>query len=503
MNIGMIGLAVMGSNLALNMADHGFKVAAWNYTPDLTEKFAAEHPHDNIKCFLELKDFVQAIDRPRKIMFMIMAGAPVDSMIETLTPLLDEGDIILDGGNSFFEDTVRRHDLLKSRGIHYFGVGISGGESGARFGPCIMPGGDRNAYETVRPIFEAIAARANDGSPCCAYIGNDGAGHYVKMVHNGIEYADMQLIAETYLMLKTIGGLDNAMISKTFAKWNEDALESFLIKITADIFAEDDPDGEGQLIDKIVDIAGQKGTGRWTSLAALNQGVNVSIMTAACNARVMSNRTIERLEFPPTHPIKPIAFKTPPTVLLEQSNEDMSEQAEDSSDELTVKSPDTRQGRIPTGDNFIADVRRALYIGKIAAYSQGFALYRSASELYNWNLDLGKIASIFRAGCIIQARFLEHITDAYKKNPKLENLILDEFFFQKIKYGLQSLRRTISRAVFNGIPVPALANALEYIDQLRAERLGANLIQAQRDYFGAHTFKRIDREGSFHHDWQK
>ncbi len=296
MDIGMIGLAVMGRSLALNMADHGFKVAAWNYTPDLTEKFAAEHPHSNVKTFFELGDFVQSLDRPRKIMLMIMAGAPVDSMLDSLLPLLDAGDIVFDGGNSYFEDTIRRHDRAKAAGIKYFGVGISGGESGARFGPCIMPGGDPNAYESVRPIFEAIAAKA-DGAPCCTYIGSDGAGHYVKMVHNGIEYADMQLIAESYLLLKDVGGLDNRAIGETFGRWNDGDLESFLIKITSDIFFENDPEGEGQLIDVIVDSAGQKGTGRWTSIEALRRGVNTSIMTAACNARVMSNLIDARLQF--------------------------------------------------------------------------------------------------------------------------------------------------------------------------------------------------------------
>ena len=462
MDIGMIGLAVMGRSLALNMADHGFKVAAWNYTPDLVEQFDKQHAHPNVKTFVDLNEFVQSLDRPRRIMLMIMAGAPVDSMLDSLIPLLDKGDIVFDGGNSYFEDTIRRHDRLKANGINYFGVGISGGESGARKGPCIMPGGDRDAYEHVRPVFESIAARA-EGEPCCTYIGADGAGHYVKMVHNGIEYADMQLIAESYLLLRKVGGLDNATLSATFKAWNEGELESFLIKITADIFAEDDPDGEGQLVDAIVDSAGQKGTGRWTSIEALKRGVNTSIMTAACNARVMSN-LIEREKF---------------------------------SSMLPSKDP---RGAID--DRFVEDVRRSLYLGKIAAYAQGFALYRAASTAYKWDLDLGRIASIFRAGCIIQARFLNKITDAYRRNPMLENLMLDEFFMSKLKDGLTSLRRTVALGVEHGVAMPALVNALEYIDALRSDRLGANLIQAQRDYFGAHTFKRIDREGAFHHEWQ-
>ena len=461
MDIGMVGMAVMGSNLALNMADHGFKVACYNYTPDLTKKLIKEHPHQNLKGFFDLKEFVNSLERPRKIMFMIMAGKPVDSMIESLTPLLDEGDIILDGGNSFFEDTRRRYDFLKNKGINYFGVGISGGESGARNGPCIMPGGDRSAYETVRPIYEAIAAKVDD-EPCCAYIGTDGAGHYVKMVHNGIEYADMQLIAESYLLLKYVGGLDNKQISDTFREWNKGELKSFLIGITADIFAESDETG-GQIIDKIVDSAGQKGTGRWTSIQAMRQGVNTSIMTAACNARVMSNLLQERHKMSADLP-------------------------------MVVNKTDD--------ENFVESVCRSLYVGKIAAYAQGFALYNSASIEFNWHLNFGEIAAIFRAGCIIQAEFLNKITEAYRKNPGLKNLMQDTFFFDKIKDNLKDLRKVTSLAIQYGVPVPALANAIEYIDAMRSQQLGANLIQAQRDYFGAHTFKRIDKEGIFHHEWQ-
>ena len=463
MDIGMVGLAVMGSNLALNMANHGFKVACYNYTPDLTEKFLREHPHDNLKGFFELKEFVNALNRPRKIMFMIMAGKPIDSMIEQLLPLLEGGDIILDGGNSFFEDTRRRHDLLKERGINYFGVGISGGERGARFGACVMPGGDSDAYKTVQPIFEAIAAKF-DGEPCCAYIGTDGAGHYVKMVHNGIEYADMQLIAESYLLLKFVGGLSNKKIAEAFTAWNGGELKSFLIGITANIFNEADDLADGELVDKILDSAGQKGTGRWTSIQALKQGVNSSIITAACNARVMSNLLAQRRLMAQRlpHAVETVADK-----------------------------------------NFVESVRRSLYVGKIAAYAQGFALYRSASEIFGWSLDFGRIAAIFRAGCIIQADFLNKITEAYKKNPALENLILDEFFCDKVKTNLPALREVVSVAIQSGVPIPALANAVEYVDTFRSPQLGANLIQAQRDCFGAHTYKRIDRDGIFHHDWQK
>lgn len=460
MDIGMVGMGVMGSNLALNMANNNFKVACYNYTPDLTEKFLRENPNENLKGFFDLKEFVGSLKKPRKIMFMIMAGEPVDMMIEKIIPLLDEGDIVIDGGNSFFEDTIRHHDFLKSKGINFFGVGISGGEKGARFGPCIMPGGDKNSYEKIRPIFEKISAKV-DGEPCCTYIGENGAGHYVKMVHNGIEYADMQLIAESYLLLKYIGGLENKKISEIFKIWNDGELKSFLIEITAKIFSEDDEDG-GQIIDKILDSAGQKGTGRWTSIQAMKQGVNSSIITAACNSREMSNLFDERKFF---------SEKLPMT-------------AEKISDE-----------------NFIESVRKSLYVGKIAAYAQGFVLYKSASKNFNWNLNFGNIAAIFRAGCIIQADFLNKITDAYKKNPELENLMQDDFFFDKIKNNLSDLRKIVGLAIKNGVPIPALANSLEYIDALRSEKLGANLIQAQRDFFGAHTFERIDKEGYFHHDW--
>ena len=464
MNIGMIGMAVMGSNLALNMADKGFDVACYNYTPDLTKKVMREHPHEHMHPFYDLQEFVASLEKPRRIMMMIMAGAPVDSMLEQLLPILDKGDIVIDGGNSFFEDTRRRHDRALEFGVRFFGVGISGGEKGARLGPCIMPGGDKEAYEHIRPIYEAIAAKAGD-EPCCAYMGTDGAGHYVKMVHNGIEYADMQLIAESSLLLKYIGGVGNQRLSEIYHQWNQGELKSFLIGITADIFAERDDLAEGWLVDVIEDSAGQKGTGRWTSIQAMKQGVNTSMITAACNARVMSNLAEERQAL---------------------GN--------------ALAAPESTES-VP--ENFIEDVRRSLYAGKIAAYAQGFALYRSAAEVYKWNLDFGRIAAIFRAGCIIQAEFLNKITEAYRRNPQLANLMLDEFFQEKIKEALPSLRRVAAIAITKGIPVPALANAIEYIDSFRARQLGANIIQGQRDYFGAHTYKRIDREGSFHHEWQE
>ena len=464
MDIGMIGMAVMGSNMALNMADHGFKVACYNYTPDLTEQVLKAHPHENMIGYYDLKDFVKSLKKPRRIMMLIMAGAPVDSMIKQLIPLLDKGDMIIDGGNSFFKDTVHRYAYAKEHGIYFFGTGISGGESGARRGPCIMPGGDKTAYESLKPIFEAVAAKAEDGSPCCTYIGEDGAGHYVKMVHNGIEYADMQLIAESYLLLKYISGLTNDELSEVYHEWNHGELRSYLIGITADIFKENDADG-GQVVDKILDSAGQKGTGRWTSIAALEQGVNVSMITAACNARVMSNLVESRAKASQL-------FSVP-----------------------------TAESDVPK--NMVEMVRQSLYTAKIMAYAQGFALYRSAADTYGWALNYGRIASIFRAGCIIQAEFLTKITEAYQKNPQLSNLMLDDFFMERIKANQSSLRHVLVLAAERGIPVPAMANALQYLDAFRSTCSGANLIQAQRDYFGAHTYRRTDKEGSFHHAWKE
>lgn len=462
-DIGVVGMAVMGSNLALNMADHGYDVSVYNYTPDLTEQFLKERPHEKITGYFELKDFLASLKRPRKIMLMIMAGAPVDSMLDQLLPLLDTGDIIIDGGNSYFGDTRRRYDRCKEDGIHFYGMGISGGETGARRGPAIMPGGNKDTYPEIQPIYEAIAAKAADGKPCCTYIGEDGAGHYVKMVHNGIEYADMQLIAEVYLLLKYVGGYDNAAISKIFHEWNQGELKSFLIGIAADIFAEDDEAG-GQVLDKIVDAAGQKGTGRWTSIESMKQGVDISMITAACNARVMSNA-----------PGRPKA-------------------------QACIGKPALSQQH---GDDFVEAVRQSLYAAKIVAYAQGFSLYKSASETYDWHLDYGAIASIFRAGCIIQAEFLTKITEAYDKNPELENLLFDDFFLAKINANQGALRQIIGLAIANGLPIPAFSASLQYLDAYSSPQVGANLIQALRDYFGAHTFQRVDKEGIFHHHWHE
>lgn len=463
-DIGIIGLAVMGRSLALNMADHGFHVAGYNRSKAVTEEMVNKYPHELFTPYYELKEFVASLHAPRKILLMVKAGKPVDAVLDQLLPMLEKGDIVMDGGNSFFEDTIRRTAYAKEHGIEYFGVGVSGGEEGARFGPSIMPGGDAKAYEHIRPILETIAARAEDGSPCCTYIGENGAGHYVKMVHNGIEYADMQLIAEAYLQLKHIGGFSNAEIGDNFHSWNQGELNSFLIRITADIFREQD-ENHKELIDEIVDSAQQKGTGRWTSIQSLKQGIDTSMITASCNARVMSN-FLERREKAAS------MFPRPEMV------------------KLTDRCA------------FVEEVREALYAAKVVAYAQGFDLLRDASQSYGWKLPLGNIASIFRAGCIIQARFLNDITSAYRKNEQLSHLLLDDFFANQIRANSKSLRQTVSSAILSGIPIPSMSNAISYLDMFASSASGANLIQAQRDSFGAHTFQRIGEEGMHHHEWR-
>ncbi len=464
-DIGIIGLSVMGSNLALNMADHGFQVAGYNRSRAVTDKLVETHPHQNLHPYYELADFVAALKRPRRVMLMVKAGQAVDAVIQQLLPLLEQGDIILDGGNSYFEDTRRRSQALQEQGFVYFGVGVSGGEEGARRGPSIMPGGNKEAYAAIQPILEAVAAKA-DGEPCCTYIGPDGAGHYVKMVHNGIEYADMQLIAESYLLLKHVGGFSNGELAQLFDQWNQGELKSFLIQITAQIFQEPDDFGPGELVDYILDSAAQKGTGRWTSIQALRQGVDISMITAAANARVMSNELETRKA---------------------------------AKDLLQMPAP------APVADKaaFAETVRQALYCAKIMAYAQGFALMKNASETYDWNLDLGAIASIFRAGCIIQADFLGDITAAFRRDPALGNLLLDGYFQERIAKNHQSLRTAAAAGIQAGLPLPAMSNALAYLDAFRGTHVGANLIQAQRDLFGAHTYERIDRPGTFHHIWRR
>lgn len=464
-DIGIIGLSVMGRSLALNMADHGFKVSGYNRSASVTEQVGRDHPHANLTLHYSLEELTSSLSRPRKIMLMIQAGKAVDTVISQLLPLLEEGDILLDGGNSFHEDTTRRTRELEPKGIHYLGVGVSGGEEGARFGPSIMPGGNREAYEAVRPILEAISAKAS-GTPCCAYMGPEGAGHYVKMVHNGIEYADMQLIAEAYLLLKYVGEFTNRELSQTFHSWNGGELHSYLIGITADIFDEADDLGDGELIDRILDSAKQKGTGRWASIEALKQGVDISMITSACSARIMSNHLDARRR----------------------------------ASQLIHRPAPSRAG---DKEQLAAMVREALYTGKIIAYAQGFSLMQDASRQFGWDLDLSRIASIFRAGCIIQAVFLNDITRAFEETPAPENLLFDSFFLSRINEHQQSLRTAVSTGILSGLPIPAFANAVSYLDEFSARSAGANLIQAQRDCFGAHTYERTDREGTFHHQWRQ
>lgn len=461
--IGVIGLSVMGSNLALNIADHGFTTAVYNRTNEVSQAFVKQHPHKNIVAYETLETFCESLQKPRRVLLMIKAGDAVDGVIEQLLEYLEEGDIILDGGNSFFKDTQRRYTYLKKKGLVFFGTGISGGESGARFGPAIMPGGESHAYHSIQPILEAISAHVGS-EPCCTFIGQGGAGHYVKMVHNGIEYADMQLISEAYRILKYIGGLTNEAIAEVFETWNQEELDSYLMRISARILKEKDTLSKQDLIDVIVDVSAQKGTGKWTNLEAIDLGVDLSMITAALNMRFMSGLLQERKQ-------GATIFVKPCVKLQKNINE------------------------------FIEDVKYSLYVGKIAAYAQGYKLLATASNEYNWNLDLADITKIFRGGCIIEAKFLQNIVHAYEKNAHLSNLIFDDYFSTNLKLHTSKLRETIIISVQNGISIPAFSNALSYLDAYTSEHIGANFIQAQRDLFGAHTFERNDREGKYHHEW--
>jgi len=463
-DVGLIGLRVMGSNLALNMADNGYSVAIYNRTYSVGQQVIKDNPDANLTLFEHLKDFVAALSKPRKVILMVQAGKPVDYVIADLLPLLDQGDIIIDGGNSNFNDTIKRTKELESKGFRYLGVGISGGEEGARFGPAIMPGGSKDSYQYVQPIFEAIAAKADDGLPCVDYIGADGAGHYVKMVHNGIEYADMQLIAESYALLKHLGGLTNKELSEVFNEWNQGELDSYLIEITAQIFKTKDPETNNDLIDMILDRAAQKGTGKWTTEEALNTGTDASLLTSAVYARLMSSKKDERV-----HASKILKYDAP---------------------KLSMNKKE-----------FVEMVRQALYASKIIAYAQGFDLMKNAAKLHNWDLNFESIAKIFRAGCIIRAKFLNIISDAYGKNKNLVNLMLDDTFSNTLQKYQFNLRKTITKAVIHGVSTPAFTAAISYFDAYRTKNSSANLIQAQRDLFGAHTFERIDKKGDFHHNW--
>ncbi|CAM3620422.1 NADP-dependent phosphogluconate dehydrogenase [Aeromicrobium ponti] len=465
--IGVIGLAVMGKNLAINIESRGYSVAVFNRSYDKTKEFLNnEAAGKNFIGAKTVEEFVQSLEKPRKILLMVKAGAATDATIDSLKPFLEEGDILIDGGNTFFQDTIRRNKELETAGYHFIGTGVSGGEEGALKGPSIMPGGKQEAYDLVKPIFEAIAAKV-DGNPCCTYIGPNGAGHYVKMVHNGIEYGDMQLISEAYFILKNVLGLDAEELHKVFADWNKGELDSYLIEITADIFTKTDEETGKPLVDVILDTAGQKGTGKWTSQNALDLGVPLPIITESVFARFISAMKEERAK----------ASK-----VLNGPG---------------VKPFDGKK------EEFIETVRKALYMSKIVSYAQGFAQMRAASEEYDWDLRYGDIAMIFRGGCIIRAQFLQKIKEAFDREPSLSNLLLDPYFKEIIESYQQALRQVLSLAIENGIPVPSFSSAIAYYDSYRAEILPANLLQAQRDYFGAHTYQRVDKKGIFHTNWME
>ncbi|WP_066397025.1 NADP-dependent phosphogluconate dehydrogenase [Neobacillus mesonae] len=463
--VGVIGLAVMGKNLALNIESRGYSVAVYNRSFEKTEEFLqTEAAGKDFIGACAIEEFVNSLEKPRKILLMVKAGAPTDAIIHSLKPFLEKGDILIDGGNTFFEDTIRRSKELEALGIHFIGTGVSGGEEGALNGPSIMPGGQKEAFKLVQPILEAISAKV-EGDPCCTYIGPNGAGHYVKMVHNGIEYGDMQLISEAYFIMKHLLGMEAHELHEVFAEWNKGELNSYLIEITADIFTKIDEETGQPLVEVILDKAGQKGTGKWTSQSALDLGVPLPIITESVFARFISAMKEERVQASKIlHGPAAKAFSGNKTAVIEA-------------------------------------IRKALYMSKICSYAQGFAQMRAASEEYNWNLNYGNIAMIFRGGCIIRAQFLQKIKDAYDRNPDLPNLLIDEYFKGIVENYQSALREVLLLAIEQGIPVPSFASALAYYDSYRTEKLPANLLQAQRDYFGAHTYERLDRKGAFHSEW--
>ncbi|MFE4133429.1 decarboxylating NADP(+)-dependent phosphogluconate dehydrogenase [Peribacillus sp. YIM B13482] len=463
--IGVIGLGVMGSNIALNMASKGEQVAVYNYTRDLTDQLVANLDSQSLHPYYEIQDFVQSLETPRKIFLMVTAGKPIDSVINSLLPHLESGDIIMDGGNSHYEDTERRYDELKSKGISYLGIGISGGEVGALKGPSIMPGGDKDAYEKVAPILTKIAAQVND-DPCCTYIGPKGAGHFVKMVHNGIEYADMQLIAEAYTFLREKLHLEVNEIAGIFETWNQGELKSYLIEITAEILRKKDEITGLPLIDVILDKAEQKGTGKWTSMQAIDNGIPASIITESLFARYISALKEERVNA-----------------------------------EHILTGPENDQQKLDKNE-WIDYIRQALYMGKVCAYAQGFTQYKMTSELYGWDLPLKDIALIFRGGCIIRAEFLNVISEAYQEQPNLANLLISPYFAEKVTDYQVGLRKVVCEGINSGISFPCLSASLTYYDSYRKGISNANLLQAQRDYFGAHTYERRDLAGVFHTNWQ-
>ncbi|RHU30704.1 phosphogluconate dehydrogenase (NADP(+)-dependent, decarboxylating) [Parabacteroides sp. TM07-1AC] len=466
-DIGLIGLAVMGENLALNMESKGFTVAVYNRSfpgeEGVVDRFVnGRGKGKNFIATHSIDELVDAVKRPRIIMMMIKAGAPVDEMIEQLLPHMSPGDVIIDGGNSDFHDTERRVKEVEAKGLYFVGSGISGGEEGALHGPSIMPGGSPEAWPIVKDILQSIAAKLDDGKPCCQWIGEGGAGHFVKMVHNGIEYGDMQLISEAYSLLKNRKGLDNDEMSVVFEEWNKGELDSFLIEITTNILRFRDEDGK-PLLDKILDVAGQKGTGKWSAIAAMDENDPLTLITEAVYARMLSALSDEREKASGLYP-EPVQL----------------------------------------GENlYVEEIRQALYASKLISYAQGFSLIRRASERYGWKLDFGTIAQIWRKGCIIRSVFLQKITEAYRKNPELENLLFDDFFRTKIQSALPSWRKVVAEGALSGVALPAMSSALSYFDGLRTQSSAANLIQAQRDYFGAHTYERTDRDRGifFHTNW--
>ena len=468
--IGVVGMAVMGRNIALNIESRGYSVSLYNRTGSKTTEVLEQNPGKNLVGTYTVEEFVNSLESPRKILLMVQAGRGTDATIDALLPHLDKGDIVIDGGNTFFKDTIGRSERLAELGINFVGTGVSGGEEGALHGPSIMPGGPQSAYELVAPILRDISAKApEDGEPCVTYIGENGAGHYVKMVHNGIEYGDMQLIAESYDLLHRVLGLSAAEISQIFGEWNKGELDSFLMEISTQILATVDPATGKPMVDVIMDRAGNKGTGKWTSQSALDLGEPLSLITESVFARYISTFKEERVAA--SQVIPGVDFQAN---LSEADKKDI-----------------------------IEAVRQALYFSKIVSYAQGFAQMKAASQEYGWTLNYGEIAKIFRAGCIIRAKFLQKITDAYSKNPDLDNLMLDDYFLNILGSNQAAVRRVVTLAIQAGIPVPTFSSALAYYDSYRSPVLPANLIQAQRDLFGAHTYQRVDRPGTFHFHWNQ
>lgn len=462
--VGVVGVGVMGRSLALNFESKGFSVSLYDLSAEKVNEIIEHNKGKKLFGTTNIEEFVQSLESPRKVLLMVNAGVITDKAIDSLLPYLDKGDILIDGGNSFYQDTIRRNEELAKKGFLFIGAGVSGGEEGALTGPSIMPSGQQEAYAAVGPLLTAISAKVN-GEPCCTYIGPNGAGHYVKMVHNGIEYGDMQLICEAYHLLKELVGLSTDELHEVFSEWNKGELDSYLIEITGDIFTKKDPETGKPLVDVILDTAGQKGTGKWTSQSALDLGVPLSIITESVFTRFLSAMKEERVK----------ASKI-------------------------LRGP-AKQAYVGDKKDLIELIRKTLYLSKICSYAQGFAQFKVASEENNWNLNPGELAMIFRGGCIIRAAFLQNIKDAYDRNPNLDNLLMDSYFQSIVADYQDAAREVVSIAIKSGIPVPGLASALAYYDSYRTEVLPANLLQAQRDYFGAHTYQRVDKEGTFHTEW--